>query len=321
MSESARATFAVDDISKLLLELKDVPYQPLRRELYSPAELLEGYDGALTSTRDYRIYKHFSENGRFAPSLGEALAQRLHDWSIDEALRTFIASKQRSLVAIMGGHSKRRGTDEYAKVAHLAWLLGRSGRLVASGGGPGIMEAANLGAFLSSSEDRSVVDEALAMLAPYAGYDDPAYFEAAQAVRQRFGPGASSLAVPTWFYGHEPTNVFGSHVAKYFSNGIREDTLLAIAWGGVVFAPGKAGTWQEIFMDLAQNFYATFPVLSPMVFLGRAHYETDTAIAPLVTRLAAQSPHAEHLLPRIVVADTPEDALRLLDATPPHPTT
>ncbi|NUP09531.1 MAG: hypothetical protein HOW73_26095 [Polyangiaceae bacterium] len=319
MSPRASAKFNYDDLSKLLLELPDLPYQPLRRELYSPSELLDGYDGALASTCDYRIYRHFSHNGRFEPTLGEALAQRLHDWSIDEALRAFIASRQKCIVAIMGGHSKTRDTVEYASVARLAWLLGRSGRLVASGGGPGIMEAANLGAFLSASDDPKCVEEALSILTPYPDYRESAYFDAARRVREQLGPGASSLAVPTWFYGHEPTNLFGTHIAKYFSNGIREDTLLAIAWGGVIYAPGKAGTWQEIFMDLAQNYYGTYPMLSPMIFFGRDHYEAETALYPIVAKLAAHSPYGEKVVERIRVADDPEEALRILDATPPHP--
>ena len=51
----------------------------------------------------------------------------------------------------------------------------------------------------------------------------------ALAVRDRCPGGRQSLGVPTWFYGHEPTNLFATHVAKYFANSIREDGLLAIA--------------------------------------------------------------------------------------------
>ncbi len=44
--------------------------------------------------------------------------------------------------------------------------------------------------------------------------------------------------------------------------------LLAIATHGVVFAPGSAGTIQEIFQDAAQNHYASFGPPSPMMLLG-----------------------------------------------------
>ncbi len=318
MKPVAKASFTNDDLSKLLLELPALPYLPLRRELYTPDELNRGFDGTLESTADHAIFRHFTRNGRFAPTLGEALAQRLHDWSIDEALRAFIRERQMSIVAIMGGHSQKRGTSEYREVALLAYQLTRRGHLIATGGGPGIMEAANLGAFLASSPELEAVDEAIAMLSPFPHFLEPEYYAAANRVRERFGPGSASLAIPTWFYGHEPTSAFGTHVAKYFSNGLREDTLLAIAWGGVVYAPGKAGTWQEIFMDLAQNYYATYPVLSPMVFLGREHYERDTQIAPLVARLTRHSRFAEKLSRLFLVADTAEEILAFLAATPPE---
>lgn len=34
--------------------------------------------------------------------------------------------------------------------------------------------------------------------------------------------------IPTYRYGHEPTNFFSSHVAKFFDNAIREDGLLQV---------------------------------------------------------------------------------------------
>lgn len=46
----------------------------------------------------------------------------------------------------------------------------------------------------------------------------------------------TSVAIPTWLYGHEPPNVSASLVAKYFANGVREEGLLAIAGNGVIFA-------------------------------------------------------------------------------------
>lgn len=77
-----------------------------------------------------------------------------------------------------------------------------------------------------------------------------------------------SLAIPTWFYGHEPPTPFASHIAKYFSNPLREDGLLSIAVDGIVYAPGGAGTVQEVFQDAAQNVYRVVDGrFSPMAFL------------------------------------------------------
>ncbi len=300
------------------LQARDLPFDPLRTELYSPDELLSGSDGTLESTRDYAIYQHFSTFGRRNPSRNEAYVERLHDWSIDEALRRFLAesspvggSRETTLVAVMGGHGKSRSSSEYRCVAQLSHELAHCGITVASGGGPGIMEATNLGASLASYP-LEAVDEALALLSVENDYRKPEYLRAARQVLERFPIRTPSLAVPTWFYGHEPTNLFGTAIAKYFSNGLREDTLLAIAKGGVVFAPGKAGTWQEIFMDLAQNFYKTFDVVSPMVFLGRDHYESETGILPVIRKLVSLSPNADELASMLHVTDDALEAVAFL---------
>jgi hypothetical protein len=95
-------------------------------------------------------------------------------------------------------------------------------------------------------------------------HKDAAWAETALEVRART-TGASSVGIPTWFYGHEPINVFPTHHAKYFSNSVREEGLLAIAKHGVIYAPGSAGTIQEIFQDAAQNHYGTYTEVSPMV--------------------------------------------------------
>jgi predicted Rossmann-fold nucleotide-binding protein len=281
--------------------LDGFPYNPMRSTLYSPEELLAGYDGTLESSHDFQIFAHFRDSGRFAPDVYEALAQRLHDFAIDEALREVVGPAKKRLVAVMGGHAKTRGSADYARVARLTWTLGRRGFTVASGGGPGIMEAANLGAYLSRWDNDGAVDEALAILGRAPAYSNgaaflPAYVDAAREVSRRFPDGAMSLAIPTWFYGHEPSNLFGRHIAKYFSNGLREDTLLAIAHAGVVFAAGSAGTTQEIFMDAAQNHYETFGAPSPMVFLGRDRYEKETNLFSTLQTCAKGRPYERMLL-------------------------
>jgi hypothetical protein len=95
-----------------------------------------------------------------------------------------------------------------------------------------------------------------------------------------------SLGIPTWLYGHEPPAAFATHVAKYFANSIREDGLLALAKHGVVFAPGSAGTIQEIFQDLTQNHYGTQGVSSPMVLFDADYWTTTKPVWPLVKHLA-----------------------------------
>ena len=61
------------------------------------------------------------------------------------------------------------------------------------------------------------------------------------------------LALPTWLYGHEPANLFAGQIGKYFSNAVREDTILRLSRGGIVFAPGWAGTVQEVFQAATKS--------------------------------------------------------------------
>ncbi|MEM9261204.1 MAG: hypothetical protein AAGA62_16310, partial [Bacteroidota bacterium] len=144
-------------------------------------------------------------------------------------------------------------------------------------------------------------------------YTDSGFQEAAYAILERFPDGAESLAIPTWFYGHEPSNLFATYIAKYFSNSIREDTLLAIAVYGIVYAPGSAGTTQEIFMDAAQNHYVTFDYVSPMVFLGRERYSKSTQLFPLLQSLAEGKDYANFLY----LTDDPAEVVTFINTRKP----
>ena len=253
--------------------LGNLPYDPYRSSLYTWRELLDEPSGSEPGvSRDLLIYRHFQQQGRHLPDIREALAQRLHDHAMDDALNEFLDWNQRHLprkraVGLMGGHSAERGSEVYRHAAQVGHALARAGFLVTTGGGPGVMEAGNLGAYLAE-EDFDAVDAAIDQLARSARYVESGYVERAREVVEQYPRGRESLAIPTWFYGHEPTNLFATAIAKYFSNSLREDGLLAICLYGVVYAPGSAGTAQEIFQDLAQNYYVTFGYRSAMVLLG-----------------------------------------------------
>lgn len=182
------------------------------------------------------------------------------------------------MVGIMGGHALRRDAALYRTVAGLGRALTRAGFSVATGGGPGVMEAANLGAWFTPF-DETQLEAAIASLADAPDYsaDQERYVQRALDVRNRWPNGGESLGVPTWVYLDEPTTGFASHIAKYFTNSIRENGLLALARSGVVYAPGGAGTEQEIFTDAAQNSLTLYTVRSPVVFLDRQHFEVEHA--------------------------------------------
>jgi len=294
----------------------ELPYRPVRRNLYTYQELMEGYSAEEDKSKDLEIYNHF-EHGKQCPSINEALWQRIHDFSIDEGLRRLLnfddqGLPKRKAVGFMGGHGTSRISPDYKTCLLTAKQTAEAGYFVVSGGGPGIMEAANLGAYLAgaSAEDLEWVFETLAK-AP--SFKDKGFQDAALAILERFPEGAESLAIPTWFYGHEPSNLFASYIAKYFSNSIREDTLLAIALYGIVYAPGSAGTTQEIFMDATQNHYVTFDFVSPMVFLGTKRYSVDTQLYPVLTQLAEGKAYADYLF----LTDDPAEVVTFIDKHPP----
>jgi predicted Rossmann-fold nucleotide-binding protein len=296
--------------------LDPLPYDPYRARLYTWQELMEGFRSDDDRSRDLRIFRHFEAHGRHLPNLREALAQRIHDHAIDAALREFLGYGDDGLpakraVGIMGGHGTLRTDPWYRRVAELARLLARAGYLVVTGGGPGVMEAGNLGAYLADL-DAPQLGREIDALGAAPSYHHADYVALAQRVLERHPRGRESLAVPTWFYGHEPSNLFATAIAKYFSNSLREDGLLALCVYGVVFAPGSAGTTQEIFIDAVQNHYGSFGVRSPMVFFGRHRYEIEAPIAALVKTLARG-----HFEEWIGVFDEPEEALAFIVAHPP----
>ena len=283
-----------------------LPYNPYRGTLYTPAELR-------ANELDSAIYHHQARwREKPPPPILEALAQRIHDHAIDESLNEYLEAHDK-VVAIMGGHSLHRDQDTYRTVAIIARSLARTEHLVVTGGGPGAMEAGNLGAWLAPYPD-DALDDALAILGKAVDYSTIEYLTASHQVVDAYPDGGESLAIPTWFYGHEPTNDFATDVAKYFSNSIREDGLLAIATHGVVYTPGAAGTVQEVFMDATQNHYAVFKVISPMVFVDSDYWADDRLGAPhLLRQLAGDLPYAE----MIAVLDDPNDVVNFIAAHPP----
>ena len=323
----AEAAEAATAAGASVLHVPPVPYDRRRRQLYTPDELYAGFDptrpASYADTLDARIHRHWGETGGSEPEPAEALSRRLHDHHVTVALHEWLGPRE--VVAVMGGHGLARTDVAYRDVAVLGRDLARAGLTVATGGGPGAMEAAHLGARLGAgdpADDDARLDRALALLAPAPRYTDERWLAAAFSVMAEvLGPtpsptDARSVGVPTWFYGHEPPTPFAPVIAKYFENSLREDGLVTIAERGIVFAEGSAGTIQEIFQDAAQNHYGTIGgVASPMVLLGSAHWTDRYPVAPLLERMVAG--RANEALVRVV--DGPAEAVDFLLATSPVP--
>ncbi|MFF7442400.1 LOG family protein [Streptomyces sp. NPDC008122] len=286
----------------------ELPFDPYRARLYTPGELFEGItEGGYEQTPDSRSYAWFGRT-RADGDILSSILRSLHDDAVSDALDELLDGAR--VVGVMGGHAMGRGTEAYAGAARLGRTLARAGLTVATGGGPGAMEAANLGAYLAPYEDEDLAASLdLLSKAPSFTPSVTDWARAAFAVRALWPRGGDSVGIPTWFYGHEPPNPFAAHIAKYFANATREDGLLARSTAGVVFLPGAAGTVQEIFDNATPNYYASRDTPTPMVLVNRAHWTTRLPAWPLLESLAADRPMAA----RVALVDSIDEAPAALE--------
>ncbi len=272
------------------------PVDVFRAHLYTGPELYAGLSGpgGYAETVDSRAYA-WSRDARLARDAYATLLRAIHDDSMSDALSEWVEGRR--VVGVMGGHAADRGTAGYAASAHLGRDLAAAGFLVATGGGPGAMEAANLGAVAPSGAALAAALVTLARVPSFrpdvgawarVAFEVLASFEMLASLGPAGTPGPRSLGIPTWFYGHEPPNVFAEGIAKYFSNAVREDGLLTRCNAGVVVLPGAAGTVQEIFQLATRLYYAPEEaVLPPVVLVGRKHWTSVLPTAPLLEALGA----------------------------------
>jgi predicted Rossmann-fold nucleotide-binding protein len=292
----------------LFPRLPDLPFDPYRTRLYDAPELYGTGDYA--DSPDAAVYAWC--HAQPARKLTGELGMTLHDHAITAALDDATSDRDRlAIVGVMGGHAALRSDETYRAAAELGASLTLAGRTVLTGGGPGAMEAANLGAYLSPWPG-SLEDALMIMTAASAYWPSiDAWARSAFQVRARW-PEASagrSVSIPTWRYGHEPTNVFATAIAKYFSNALREDTLLHRCGGGVIYLPGQAGTVQEIFQAVTENFYAADPgMIAPLILVGREYWTDLYPAWPLLQRLSAGRPMGE----LIYCVDDVKEAIDLL---------
>ena len=289
--------------------LSQVPYDVTRATLYSAADLYNRFDPSQPQSIDLcydtMVYRHYLAQGKHTRCANEKLARTLHDHSISMALTEFVSKfNVKRIVGVMGGHSALRTDPTYTKVAHLSKRLTEEGFLMVSGGGPGAMEATHLGAWMAGRPAHELA-EALNVLSTAPSFTHPHWLSTAFEVIQRFPQSTyQSLGVPTWLYGHEPATPFATHIAKLFENSIREDGILTMAFGGIVFSPGSAGTVQEIFQDAVQNHYLTFGIASPMAFLDTTFWTKEMPIYPMLKQLADNGKYRNLLLS---ISDDPDE--------------
>ena len=319
-----------EKVDGLVEWLREVPYEVLRHgRLYNAEELYQGYEPSVDVVKDRvsfadcydsRVYQHFIKQGKIARDINESVARSMHDHGIHTALIEFLKTHDPlRCIGIMGGHALLRTDPMFASVAMLSKHLTEAGFFMVSGGGPGAMEATHLGAWMAGRTDEEAQEAIRTLAAAAASFKDGAWLSSAFEVMRRYPQDQYvSLGVPTWLYGHEPSTPFATHIAKYFVNSVREDTILTIAFGGIIYTPGSAGTLQEIFQNAVQNHYLSFGIASPMIFMGKDFWTEDVPVYPMIHQMEERGRYKNLLL---TLTDDPfeiERALKDFQKTIPH---
>ncbi|MBQ9217657.1 MAG: hypothetical protein IJ160_05740 [Muribaculaceae bacterium] len=291
--------------------LKFVPYDVSRSSLYSPQELYAGFEPDKPETFDTcfdtKVYRHFIAHGKRASTPVESMARTLHDHGIHIAMDKFFEQHgAQQCIGVMGGHAQLRTSPEFRQVALVSKRLTELGFVMLSGGGPGAMEATHLGAWMAGRTEAEL-DDALQILAVAPSFTDSLWLSSSMKVKMKYPQEQFvSLGIPTWLYGHEPSTPFATHIAKFFENSVREDSILTLAFGGIIFTPGSAGTLQEIFQEAVQNHYLSFGFPSPMIFVGEHFWTHEIPVYPLLEHLMTTGKY-KNLLLRLT--DKPQDII------------
>lgn len=292
----------------------EVPYNIFRSSLYNADDLYAGYclgkPESYADSYDHKVYQYYLRNGKTPTRVKETLARTLHDHSMSNALNDFLKTiDEKQVVGIMGGHGLLRTEEAYKRIVSVSKELAENGCLMISGGGPGAMEATHLGAWLAGRSPEEA-DDALAILQEAPSFKDKMWLDTAFRVMKKYPQERYvSLGIPTWLYGHEPATPFATHIAKYFDNSIREDSILTFAKGGIIYAPGSAGTMQEIFQEAVQNHYLSFGYASPMIFMDSRYWTKEMPVYPLMQHLMAMGKYRNLLL---TLTDSTDEIVRII---------
>lgn len=294
--------------------LHKVPFIVDPQEMYSASQLYAGLDlrepATFSQCYDQQVYNHFLSQGKVTDNPLEALARNLHDFCIMQSAKRMLARYDKcKVVAVMGGNAMRRDEMAYEKIARISKGLTEQGSLMVSGGGSGAMEATGFGAWMAGRGEDEFAD-ALSRLKAVPAQEDVDYLQVSFSIIRDYPQTQySNLSIPTWLYGHEWTSPFATHIAKLFENSVREDTLLTVAYGGIVYAPGRAGTIQEVFQEAVQNHYLTFGFASPMVFLDTEFWTKTTPFYPLLVDLLEKGIYKNLLLS---LTDEVEEVIQII---------
>ena len=136
----------------------------------------------------------------------------------------------------------------------MAKKLSENNYTIATGGGSGTMEAAHLGAWFAG-RPASDLESALLILKQAPSRHDKDYLKKALEVKNKYLPlsPVKGIAVRSFSYSHESTNIFSEYYITFYFNSLRQDAILRLSKNGSIFFEGGFGTFLELFLALESN--------------------------------------------------------------------
>lgn len=275
-----------------ILASMHLPFELFPRKLYTIDDLYDKFDykipNSYKNSTDYEIYSHFTDHkNKYNLSTFLQVTEHIHDASIKIALNEYVRDfgDSKKIVGVMGGHKEPRSSDGFKQISILSKKLTEEGYMMVSGGGPGMMEATHLGAFFGCRPEKEMF-EAINHLAKADYYTDEYWLVRSYEILEEYTPLCRqvSVGIPTWVHGHEPPNPFPAKIAKFFQASTRQDILIEITKGGIIFSPGSAGTLREVFQTVEQNHYNLWDNKYPMVFYDKKYWENTFDIFGFLNR-------------------------------------
>lgn len=243
----------------------------------------------------YKCNVGASKRGEFADK------RALHDQDTSAALEEYFEHfPSQTRIGIMGGSDLDRDTNGYREVALLSKLLSEKEYTIITGGGPGAMEAAHVGAWFVGRSDEDL-DNAIKMLARVPKYVKNEWLRVAAEVQDKYPRllSAKDVAITTYVYGHRPPTPFASVLTTYFSESLREEAILLSSTGAVIFTPGGAGTDEEVFESIKYNTYRSLYRERPLILFNSDHWREK---------------FSSKILSKVMTADSVNDVIMHIDS-------
>lgn len=233
----------------------------------------------------YKCNLGASKRGEFADK------KSLHDQDASADLEDYFTQyPAQERIGIMGGSDLDRDTSGYHEVALLSKRLSESDYTIITGGGPGAMEAAHVGAWFACRSDEDL-NNAIKMLSTVPKYAKNEWLRTATEVQDKY-PRLSptkDVAITTFVYGHRPPTSFASKLTTYFSEPLREEAILLSSTGAMIFTPGGAGTDEEVLESIKYNTYRGAYKDRPLILFKSGHWNEKFSSKILSKAITADS--------------------------------